>query len=350
MKRPDQPPSFFGLDLHQLRSDWAFALSQIALWPVFRWLAPVYATRITMTNGDIADWTEGTDQVTSKRVSTKSVKFMGFLLPEDQVLWFPMTLPNLKADALHSAMELQVSSLSPFLPADMIWSHTPLTSTLDGVRTYVVIASRKIISRYLISVRADQSKPDDYEVWVQAPESRGFLVLNGFGENIRRRLAARWRVVNLCLVFFLVAIGFAAALTPMAQLRFRAIQASEDFAKLQVLAASALHQRERFVQLDQQVKALQAPIEQRLQPELVLLNVTKLLADDTYVISMQVQGSKIVMTGQTPNTASLMQQLGSQLGIKDVRAPYPATKQKGADRETFNIEFTLDPASAVAKL
>ena len=85
--------------------------------------------------------------------------------------------------------------------------------------------------------------------------------------------------------------------------------------------------------------------EQSVQPEAVLLGLTKLLPDDTYVSTFQVQGSKVLLTGQTPNGASLMQHLGAQAGVKNVRAPAPTSRQNGADRETFYIEFTMDTST-----
>ncbi len=349
MKPPNTSVRFFGLNLRQLKHDWTIALNQIAHWPVLRWLAPAYVTRITIANGETADYVEKTGRALVKQQETKKVKFFGFLLPDKLVLWHPMVLPKLSADAVHAAIELEVMSLSPFLSDDVVWGHTPLISAQQGNKTHIVIASRKIILQYIASLEPTKSSHDSFEIWVKPPQGHGFLVLDGFGEKKRKRLTVRWRIVNLYLVFLLAAIGLAAAVTPTAQLRLRALQAAQDYEKLRPLAAPAIKQRELLVQLDQQIKVLQVQQEKSLKPELALLRITKLLPDDTYVTSLQVQGSKILLTGQTANTAVLMQQLGAQTGVKDVRAPTAAGKQRGAERETFNIEFTLDPSSLIAQ-
>jgi general secretion pathway protein L len=62
------------------------------------------------------------------------------------------------------------------------------------------------------------------------------------------------------------------------------------------------------------------------------------------LLVLQIQGHKVSITGQTANASALMKKLGGQPGLRDVRAPAPATKPLGATRESFTIEFTMDPA------
>lgn len=350
MASTDTSTRFFGLDLHELAQNWRVALSKLAHWPVMRWLTPAFVTLIKMQNGHFVNYAENSGNVKRKELTqATSARFNGVLLPDSLVLWYPMVLPKLKPDAAASAIALQVKSISPFPPDDVVWSHTPQQASPESGKTFVVIASRKIIGAHIASLELTQSAPDKLEVWVDTPHSQGLLALDGFGEKLRRKLASRWQTINLCLVFLFATLLFAAAITPTAQLRSRAMQALQDFTKLQALAAPALHQRERLLQLEQQTKALEALMKQSVQPEQTLLTVTKLLPDDTYITSLQAQDTKVSLTGQTPNTATLMQQLGTQPGVKNVRAPAAAIKQRGSDRETFNLEFTLDAPTVTAQ-
>jgi len=348
MIRLNTTASFLGLDLRKIKRDWALALQQMVNWPILRWLTPVYATRVTDITGVAVDYVEKADRSIATHQQAGKVRFQGLLLPDAILLWHPMIMPRLDAGAAYAAMALQARNLSPFRPDDEIWRHTPLKATADGFQTQLVIASAKLIAKYVASVQTSQPLQNP-ELWVQTPDSGGFLVLDGFGEQSRRRLVTRWRWVNLCLVFCLVGTGFAAAVTPTAQLRLRAIQAQQDFSQLQALAAPAVQQRERLVQLDEQIKALQAQMLPRIQPELVLLTVTQLLGDDTYLTNLQIQGSKVILAGQTSNTAALMQQLGAQAPVKNVKSPTASYKQMGTNRETFNIEFTLETPSVPPK-
>jgi len=76
----------------------------------------------------------------------------------------------------------------------------------------------------------------------------------------------------------------------------------------------------------------------------VLQLITEALGDDTSLLSLQVQGHKVSLTGQTVNASALMKKLDSLPGLREVRAPAPATKPLGATRESFTIDFTMDPA------
>jgi general secretion pathway protein L len=257
-------------------------------------------------------------------------------------LWHSLTLPKLSADEALSATELEVKSLNPFSPEDLVWSHTALVATSGVSKVQIVIASRKIVAQHITSL---ESTSTNHEVWVKLPESPNCIVLDGFGEKIRRQRSARWRILNFCLVFLLMVTGFSAALTPSAQLYFRSTQAAKAYEQLRSVAAPAMQQRELLVKLDGQVTALRGQLARSIKPELVLLRITQILNDDTYVTQIQTRDNKILLTGQTPNTAALMQQLGTQAGVTDVRAPTAAVKQRGSERETFNIEFTLDPSS-----
>ena len=327
------------MDLRQLKRDWLIALGQISNWHILRWLTPAYITRIVMANGESVDYLEKTGRPLATQKKSKSVKFSGFLLPDSLVLWHSLTLPKLSADEALSATELEVKSLNPFSQEDLVWSHTALVATSGVSKVQIVIASRKIVAQHIASL---ESTSTNQEVWVKLHESPNCIVLDGFGENIRRQRSARWRILNFCLVFLLMVTGFSAALTPTAQLYFRSTQAAKAYEQLRSVAAPAMQQREQLVKLDGQVTALRGQLARSIKPELVLLRITQILNDDTYVTQIQTRDNKILLTGQTPNTAALMQQLGTQAGVTDVRAPTAAVKQRGSERETFNIEFTLD--------
>lgn len=350
MTSTDPSSRFFGLDSHELKQNWQLALSNLANWSALKWLKPAFITSIRMTNDRFLDYSENSNSIQLKEHQKPTpARFKGVLLPDDLVLWCPMVLPKLKPDAVAAAIALQVKNVSPFLPEDLVWSHTGRLAPTESGKTFVVIASRKIIAAHIASLDLTPLAQDQLEVWVKTPQSQDLLALDGFGENLRRKLATRWQTINFCLVFLLAALMFALAVTPTAQLRFRAVQALQDYTKLQALAAPALHQREQLVQLDQQAKALQTLIKQSVQPEQILLTVAQLLPDDTYITSLQTQDNKVSLTGQTPNTATLMQQLGTQPGVKNVRAPAAAIKQRGTERETFNLEFTLETPTVTAQ-
>lgn len=340
---PTPTPVFFGINLRALRHDWRIALQGITEWPLLSWLTPGYVTRLKTSAHQSADFIQKNQHTSLLKKPAKKVRFTGYLLPDELLLWQPMTLPPLKAEALTAALALEAQSLSPFTPDDLIWSHTPAHPSAQGLSTHLVLTSRKLIKKHIEDIAPSQGGKTNYEVWVKKTKPSGYLVLQGFDEKKRHHLATQWRRVNLFLVFTALAIATAAAITPTAQLRLRALQAMQSFIALQTAAGPAVLQRERLTKLDLQIKALQTQREKTLAPEKLLHALTTRLPDDTYLTSLHFQNGKVILSGQTPNTATLMQQLGSKPGVKDVKAPTPASRQRGADRETFNIEFVLDP-------
>lgn len=344
--QPSPTPVFFGINLRALQQDWRMALQGMGEWPVVSWLTPGYVTRLKTSAHHSADFIQKNQHTSLLKTPAKNVRFTGYLLPDELLLWHPMTLPLLNAEALTAALTLEAQSLSPFPPDDLIWSHTPVHPSAQGLSTRLVLSSRKLIKKHIEDIAPSQGAQTNYEVWVKKTNPTGYLVLEGFDEKKRHHLATQWRRVNLLLVLTALAIATAAAVTPTAQLRLRALQATQSFSTLQTTAGPAVLQRERLTKLDLQIKALQTQREKTLAPEKLLHALTTRLTDDTYLTSLHFQNGKVILSGQTPNTATLMQQLGSKPGVKDVKAPVPASRQRGADRETFNIEFTLDPTQA----
>ncbi|HMA07212.1 MAG TPA: PilN domain-containing protein, partial [Ramlibacter sp.] len=86
-------------------------------------------------------------------------------------------------------------------------------------------------------------------------------------------------------------------------------------------------------------------------PLLVTDLLTRVLPDDTSLLGLNIQGSKISITGSTSDAAALMQQLSARPELREVKAPTAATRPLGTSKDSFNIEFTLAsaPPPRVAK-
>jgi general secretion pathway protein L len=210
------------------------------------------------------------------------------------------------------------------------------------LRVHVVLCSRKLIAQQLDAVRT-QFKSLSPEVWVARVGGPGFMLLPGFGEVQRQRQGAMWRLASALLALLAMAILLAIAATPSVQLYLRALQANQAMTSLGQKAAPVIAQRESLVRVSEQLANLALLTGKSVPPLQILKLITEVLPDDTSLLSLQIQGLKVTMSGQTGNAAALMKQLGSTPGLQDVKAPTPATKPAGAPRETFTIEFMLDP-------
>jgi general secretion pathway protein L len=170
--------------------------------------------------------------------------------------------------------------------------------------------------------------------------------LPGYAEARRQRLSKTWRSINVALALLAIALIGALALTPSAQLYLRAREALQSMAELQKKTAPVMAQREALIHTTDQLNSM-SELTGKTPPTLDVLNlITNALPDDTSLLNLKIQGLQVIMSGQTGNTSSLMKQLGNTAGVRDVKAPTPATKPLGATRESFTIELTIDPAQA----
>jgi len=342
MKSLTLSPVLFGMDLRSLGQDWSQALRLMANWPVIRWLTPQYITRLTLDQGPQIDCLEHAGQATALPLQAKVSPFVGRVLFPSQVLWHTLQLPSLSGDALESAVLLEAQRLSPFAPEDQMWAFSLAPGASPDTRTVLLAMTAR---HFLPAELLLQDQPAAQEVWAQHPGTATLLMFKGFGEARRYRKVKLWRGLNLFLVALTLLVLSAAAVTPSAQLHFRRVQAYDAYIDVTQKAAPAMAERERMTQSNAQVQQLQAVINNRMIPENVLLLLTRYLPDDTYLIVLDIKGNKVNITGQTPNAIALMQQLGKQPGVSKVVAPNPARRE--GNKETFNIEFTLDPVPVV---
>ncbi len=335
---------FFGLDLGPWGRDIMTAWRRMLDWPVLAWLWPKLTVRLIFPNGTTACCRgpgEPSCDTPKDLTLARAARFEALVLPEDILLRHSLVLPQLVPQELDAALGLQLPLLSPFAADDLAWVYETVSQGDQSVHVHLVLTSRKLIAQYLLQVQPQLQNPMP-EIWASHGHRPGYMVFSGFAETLRHRQSAVWRWVSVALVFFTLALLMTIAVTPSVQLYSRILQANLAMSAMQQKAAPVLKQRESLVHATDQLTALAKLVGKPLPPLQVLNLVTQSLPDDTSLLSMQVQGTKVTITGQTGNAAALMKQLGATPGLHDVTAPTPATKPLGAPRESFSIEFMLD--------
>jgi general secretion pathway protein L len=311
-------------------------------WPIVSWMRPKLSVRLALPNGSYALSRDMHTQPLQDEKLAQSARYEAVLMPENLLLRQTVDLPKLKTQELEAALALQVQMLSPFAPDDGIWIHEIPRHGSNNLRIPVVLASRKLITQHLTAVypRLTVAAP---EVWVTRANGSGFMLLPGFGEARRQRQTKVWGWVSATLALLGLAVLIATAVSPSIQLYLRSLQANHAMAALQQRAKPILAQRESLVKATEQLTSLVELSGKSIAPLPTLKLITDALPDDTSLLSLQIQGLKVRISGQTVNASVLMKQLGATSGLRDVKAPTPATKPLGAPRESFTIEFTLDP-------
>lgn len=337
---------FFGIDLRALWQATRQAWRQLPQKPFLAWLTPPVPVRLLQADGDESLWLGAQLQPHAETASRLGkTPFIAVELPQDIVLQRTLTIPPMGEADTANAVQLELRSISPFPEADLAWGYTLRTEPSGARRIQAALTSRKQVAKYLETQKNRLPPHAQPEIWVrsQGPAPVVPIVIQGYGEQRRKAYAARQRNISYGLLLLAAALAGAIAITPTAQLRLRVIEAGYAYEALYLRSQPLMAKREALVQTAEQLKSLAELLSGRIEPLYILNKLTQVLPDDTYLQSFRLQGAKATIGGVTSNATQLMQTLSTQEGLRDVKAPSPATRLPGSPKESFTIEFTLDP-------
>ena len=333
--------SLFGVELADIWASLTRPWRNLQRLAGLRWLAPLVPVRLIQADGRDSVWA-GDRQVTD--VPDGSIAFLAVEVPEDLYLRRSLSLPPMDAADLENAVALDVQSASPFELPDLVWGYKARPVAGQQV-VDVVFASRRQVGHYLEGLGSRLPAGAVPEVWVRA-EAGDPVILRGYGEDRRARyVASRWKM-GVALVMLAAGLLTAIAVTPTAQLRLRAMQAAQANEEAVRRAQPLLRKREQLAQASADLALLHSIMAQRVEVAYAMDYLTRIIPDDTSLLSLNIQGNKVVLMGQTANAAELMQRLSSEAGLRDVRAPSPAIRPRGSAKEAFTVEFTFDARPA----
>ena len=276
--------------------------------------------------------------------------FTAVEIPDELLLHRSLVMPRMAAQDLHDALLLEVRSHSPFGSDDVAWGFVSHDSANGARRFDLVMASRRQINEFV------QGRWPELSASGQVPEAWAVaglpapVVLGGFGEGRRMQHAAGQRRLHLGLLALALALATAVVLTPTAQLRLRALEAVKAFSGVASGAAPLVRKRDELVVLTDRVRAIATITADRVDPAAVLEYLTRVLPDDTYLYSLDIKGARIVASGHTVDASALLQRLSADPRLRNVRSPTAVTRQPGATKEAFTVEFTLEPLPAAVAL
>ena len=255
----------FGLDLGQLWQELRQAWRCIQQSPALAWLTPDFPVRVLRADGTQAFW-GGDEQVTSV---PKQPRFEAIEVPDSLLLRKTMLLPAMpEADVAH-AVDLEARSGSPFAANDLVWGYKVAASAKVGQgvprKVEVLLASRRQVAEYAETQRqrlANAAQPS--EVWAFTLDNRP-VVLQGWGEVRRVHAGQRRRHIAYGLLAVMLAILAAMAITPTAQLRLRAIEATHAHEAMQRKTADVVGQREAYLRAVERIDAVRGLLVERAE-------------------------------------------------------------------------------------
>lgn len=341
---PDSPRS-------EAQSLWARLISMIGRRyrePMLDGLTPDLPVRVLLADGEDAMWRRDAPLQPAPPLfaANPSLGLTAIEYPEDRLLRRQFTLPDMSSAEVTQVAALDAVTSSPFRSDDLVWGHRCVPLTPGKLQIDIVLASRKQVQQHLDQLDgrlAGQKHPEVWaEVWAFAGGSTP-VVIQGFGEGRRARQQAYQRWLLCGLLFLALGLLMGIALTPTAQLRMRAIEAIDAFESLRLRTAALVLKRESLSKAAGQVTAMDEVLSDRVRALEIVGLLTRALPDDSSLLTLQIQGSTVRLTGQTSNTADLMQKLSAYPGLRDVKAPSAATRPLGANKESFSIELELTP-------
>lgn len=331
---------FLGVDLRALGRDVRQAWSDVQDVPPLSWLTPEASVLLLQADGGESLWWGAERRASGSKAA--GARFTALELPEDLLLRRTLTVPAMSEADTASAVALQVRAISPFAEHDLVWGYRTQLRVEGSTQLDIALASRKQIAQYM-QTQAARVGTAAAEVWATLPTGAPIVFL-GYGEGARRARGARGRWVRYGLLALALALVGGIAITPTLQLRARAIEAVRAYDAAALRTPPLVKEREALMQSVEKLGALSELLAGRIEPLRVLDRLTKVLPDDTALQGFTLKGQKVTLNGLTANASALMQVLGEQPGVRDVRAPNPATRVGGPNsKENFVVEFTLDP-------
>lgn len=319
----------------------AASLRHLHQHPALAWITPQLPVRLIEAGGGESLWL-GDRKLEASQQKLQAAPFTAVQVPSDLALGRGLVLPRLSETDLRDAVALDVRDASPFEPADLVWGYRSSQSQGGQIAIAAALASRRQVTDYIRQAAPALADSPALEAWVLANDGAP-VVLQGFGEGARIQRGVRGRMLAGALMIVALMLATAIAVTPTVQLRLRTLQAVAAYQALQQRAGPAMAQREALLRGREDLANLQEVMGDHIEPLAAIDMLTQLIPDDTWLQRVQAQGTRFSVGGQTPNAASLMNMLSGNPGLRDVRAPSPATRAYGTNRETFVVEFTVTP-------
>lgn len=309
-------------------------------------IRPRVVVRLVQAGGDVYRWAGEGSVSDNKEPAARATRFWAVEMPEDLVLRRSLRLPPELMDSdVRSAVELDVLASSPFPQAETVWGWWREQAGSEAPVTHFALTSRQHIQDWLQGLGPRLQATPSPEIWAPYYHGRA-VIFQGFGEQRRLALGGRNFLWSLLLGLMAILLGAAIALTPTLQLRLKAIDATHAFDQLRISARPDIQRRDSIAKSAEQVNALADIVGATVDPIAVLDFLTKVVPDDTSLLSVRVQGKTATLNGQTTNSAALMKTLGAQPGVREVKSPNAATRALGATREVFTIDIALGDAEA----
>lgn len=265
------------------------------------------------------------------------------VLPERLVLSRTLRVPLAAEADLESVVTLEVKASSPFPEADTCYGWLITERRTSDLDIQLVISSQSAAMEFIAS-RLDCHDIRAYEVWAKA--GARMVVVSGFGEakrqhSNRRRLGRITLMLAYCLVTIMLIFAVGAGTKYLELQKVQAIAAQAEQS-----ASDAVKLRTSFASSKDMLESVNGLLQKYPSPQKELRRLSAILADDTWLSSVEVKGASIKIVGESDDAAAVMQQLLDEPAYARVVAPVAIKKSRsGSERFVLNLDLATESGS-----
>ncbi len=260
------------------------------------------------------------------------------LLPPGDVLIRRVELPSMAARNLHDALELQIDRLSPFTANTARIAYRGIGHDREAgkIAVEVAIVPNVRIEPLEQRLQALGLKPGAIDIEDAAGGPAGFDLRKPPSAEQRSRA----RILNLSLAL-VAAVVWVLALNAWSN------AGESERASWNARIAELRPAAERSAAIRRRVEALIEPIaianaHDPARTLKVLDDLTKTLPNDTRVLDLKLDGTRIEISGLTSNAPDLIGKLEAAPAFKDVKFLSPVIRRAETTQDRFEIAMQLD--------
>jgi general secretion pathway protein L len=259
------------------------------------------------------------------------------LLPREQALFRRVEVPVMREADVRSAVELQIDRLTPFTPSTVRFAHKVTERDRQAGKMAVDVAIVPLTRIQPIEERLRALGIRPLSIDVEGPEG------GGSGFDLREPSSAearqRSRIFNLSL-------ALAAAVVWLLAINAWSNAGESERAGWQARIAELRPAAERSAAIRRRVEALTVPIaianaSDPARTLKVLDRLTRTLPNDTRVLDLTLDGTRVHIEGLTSNAPDLIGKLEATPEFKDVKFASPVVRRNEVAQDRFEIVMQL---------
>jgi general secretion pathway protein L len=264
-------------------------------------------------------------------------------VPQEHVLRKRLSLPLAGGRDLKNLLRFEIDRETPFEGGEIYWDYAVRRqdASLGRLELELFIIPRSVVDPFVTAARRAGLAPTAIAVETE---------LDG---TVFIELASEERIPWLSRSSPLVPIAAAASAlvliaiaSPFAYQQWQIASADATLAPLEGPAREAIELRQSADRLTRTAEFFKAETEHNGSALAILAGVTRVLPDDSYLTSLNLNGSRLVMSGLSPAAANLVTVFAHSPLFREPTFDSPVTGSEGGDLESFTISVTLATAGA----